>query len=130
MSTPRANGGQSSEDSHVFPCPGLKITRNAGISWTDSTGRVHDLAGVRMLTLDEVAADPLVADLGFATAPAVGELVRTGRLYPCFRKNARVIRVFACALADFRRRSLGVSAAAAIPLSGRHLAAARSQRVA
>lgn len=107
----------------VLECPGLKRPLNAPVSWEDSTSRVQDLADARLLTFDEVAADPLVADLGFATAFAVGELVRAGRLYPVFRKNSRVIRVFACGVADFRRRQITTP-------PQRHLMQTRAQRVA
>lgn len=114
----------SSTTPGVVACPGLTRPANAGASFKDAAGRVHDLATARTLTLDEAAADPRLADLGFATANAVGALVLQGRLYPVFRKNARVVRIFACALDDFRLRSLAPGAAP------RHLAELRATRVA
>lgn len=88
----------------VIACPGLEITPKAGVRWTDSVGTAHDLVEERIWSLEQVADEPLVAALGFATAFAVAELVRAGRLYPVFRKNSRVVRVFACAVPDFLRR--------------------------
>lgn len=107
----------------VVSCPGLKVTRNAGISWTDSTGTVHDLNGTRTLTIDEAADSHDLIDVGFGSYDAARELINSGRLYPVFRKNARVVRVFVCALPDFRRRQLGAK-----PIT--HLAAQRAERVA
>ncbi len=111
----------------VLDCRGLKRTRNAGISWTDSEGTVHDLtrsgSATRTLTLAEAGDAADLADVGFGTYEAARELYRSGRLYPVLRVNARVIRVFACALPDFRRRQLG-----AAPV--RHLVAQRAERVA
>lgn len=111
----------------VLECRGLKRTRNAGISWTDSEGTVHDLTrsgtATRTLTLAEVAAAADLVDVGFGTYEAARELYRSGRLYPVLRVNARVIRVFACALPDFRRRQIG-----AAPV--RHLVETRAARVA
>lgn len=104
----------------VQPCPGLKITTNAGITFTDSTARVHDLAEQRTFTFDEAAADARLRDIGFGSVDAVRELVRAGRLYPVFKKNARVLRVYDCGLTDFKARTL----------APRHLASQRAQRVA
>lgn len=123
MSSASSASSSSSESSGVVDCPGLKRPRNAVPSWTDSAGTVHDLAAARTLTLDEVAATPELVDVGFGSYDAVRELVTSGRLYPVFRKNSRVIRVFACGVADFRRRQLG-----AAPI--RHLAETRAARVA
>ncbi len=94
-----------SDELGIVACPGLTVPRNAGPTWKDSRGNVHDLDRETMLSCDEVAASPLVGGLGFSTVEAVRELIRTGRLYPVFRKNARVIRVYACALPDFRARA-------------------------
>jgi hypothetical protein len=127
MNKPAGNPSLENDAPGVLECPGLKRTRNAGVSWTDSTGTVHDLtlsaAATRTLTLDEAARAPELVDVGFGTYEATRELYRSGRLYPVLRVNARVIRVFACALPDFRRRQLG-----AAPI--RHLAAQRAERVA
>jgi hypothetical protein len=95
----------------IVACPGLKITANAGISWTDQARRVHDLVTTRMLTIAEVAAHPLMHDMGFGTADAVAELVRAKRIFPVWRKNARVVRVYECAIPDFRARCLAGTAA-------------------
>lgn len=111
-------------------CPGLKVTRNAGISWTDSAGTVHDLAQARTLTLAEAAAAPELVDVGFGSYEAVRALVTSGRIYPVFRKNSRVMRVFVCGLPDFRRRQIGVTPIAKIPVSGRALSAPRAVAVA
>jgi hypothetical protein len=91
-------------DGKILPCPGLKVTVNAGVSWMDSARRVHELASATLLTIEQVAADPRMSEMGFGTYAAAAELVRAGRLYPVFRKNARVVRVFACAIPDFRIR--------------------------
>lgn len=107
-------------DTGVQPCPGLKITTNAGVTFTDSTGRVHDLAEQRTLTFDEAAGDARLRDIGFGSVDAVRELVRAVRLYPIFRKNARVVRLYDCGLTDFKARTL----------APRHLAHQRAQRVA
>jgi hypothetical protein len=101
-------------------CPGLKITANAGVFFTDSLGRVHDLERDRVLRPKEAAADPR---LGGAPVSEVLRMVRGGTLYPVFKRNARVILIFDCALTDWRARLL-----AAQPL--RHLGATRAQRVA
>jgi len=97
----------------ILDCPGLKRPANAAPTWTDSVGTVHDLLDARLITYGEAAADPLLADLGFGTEEAIGALVATGRLYPVWRKNPRVIRVYRCALPDFRRRQLAPARTAA-----------------
>jgi hypothetical protein len=97
----------------ILECPGLQRPANSAPTWTDSTGRLHDLLTERLITYAEAAADPLLADLGFATEEAIGALVNTGRLYPAWRKNPRVIRIYRCGLADFRRRQLSLRPTAA-----------------
>jgi len=79
----------------IQPCPGLR----AGI-FTDSRGQRHDLALEPMLTPKEAAADPR---LGLSVRETL-QLMRTRRLYPVWRKNARVIRTYPCALADYCAR--------------------------
>lgn len=103
---------QKSANNKILPCPGLKITANAGVSWTDRERHVHDLITARMLTIEDVAASPVMAELGFGTVSAVSELMRSGRLYPVYRKNARVVRVFECGLRDFRARYIAGPVAA------------------
>lgn len=114
-----------SKKSPILDCPGLKRTRNAGVSWTDSAGHVHDLVRVPLLTYEQAAARADLGDIGFATPRAVAELVRSGRLYPAHRINCKLVRIFACALPDFRRRFV-VGGATAL----RHLAQTRAEKVA
>ena len=98
----------------LIPCPGLVLDVRRGTLWTDSAGTEHNLdtAGQSTLTAAEAAADARLSGLGFATEAAVRELIRAGRLYPVFRKNARVLRIFDLALTDFRRRALSTRRAA------------------
>jgi hypothetical protein len=86
------------------PCPGLKLSVNAGATFADVFGRVYDLEKEPLLSPEEAAADPRMA--GLYTPEGVVELLRAGRLYPYLRKNARVVRVFACALTDWRARQV------------------------
>jgi hypothetical protein len=83
-------------------CPGLK--RRPRTVWTDAARRRHDLTRARLLTIKEVSTAPVMAELGFTSADELYEMIRTRRLYPVFWKNARVVRVFECALPDFRAR--------------------------
>jgi hypothetical protein len=78
------------------PCPGL----SHGL-FLDATGRAHDLSQQATLTAKEASADPRLAGL---SPSAVLRLVRTGQLYPVFRHNARVIRIYPAALADWWAR--------------------------
>jgi len=87
-------------------CPGLHRSPSAPVTFTDSLGRIHDLTTCATLTYGEAAADGRLAHLGFGTTDAVSELVASGRLYPVFRKNARVVYLFDPALTDFRARAL------------------------
>ncbi|MFK5283389.1 hypothetical protein ACI3PL_27825, partial [Lacticaseibacillus paracasei] len=66
-------------------CPGLSRHPGKPVTFTDSRGRVHDLTETPTLTYKEAAADPRLLHLGFASDAAVGELVRSGRLYPVFK---------------------------------------------
>lgn len=77
----------------VQPCPGLRD----GI-FTDARGQRHDLARERRMRPKEAAADPRLQ--GYSVA-AIRALVRTGQLYPVFRRNARVVEVFACGIGDW-----------------------------
>ena len=92
----------------VQPCPGLSAD---GSHWTDARGALYDLTTAPTLTLDEACADPLLAGLGFATPGSIGAIVLQERLYPVFRLNDRVVRIFHCALQDFRFRQLRPRAA-------------------
>lgn len=104
----------------IVDCPGMKITRNAGISFTDHVGRVHDLEKQIKLGPKEAARDPRM--LG-STHIEILALIRRGELYPVFKRNDRVILIFDCALTDWQARQL-----VSQPL--RHLAQTRAEKVA
>jgi len=93
MNKKRAHG-------RILPCPGLKITTNAGVSFTDSLGRVHDLEREKVLRPKQAAATLQYHE------KTVLRLIRAGDLYPVFRRNARVILIFDCALTDWRARQI------------------------
>lgn len=98
----------------IVTCPGLNVHATGAVFFTDSAHAVHAMADPALVTLTaaEAAADPRLSGLGFATESAVRELIRSGRLYPVFRKNTRVLRIFDLALTDFRRRALTTRRAA------------------
>jgi len=63
----------------------------------DAAGQLHDLGTEKRLRPKEVAADTRVA----LTPEDVRGLIAAGELYPVFRRNARRIEVFACAIGDW-----------------------------
>lgn len=77
-------------------CPGLKRTAR-GAMFKDAAGQLHDLGTEKRLRPKEVAADTRVA----LTPEDVRGLIAAGELYPVFRRNARRIEVFACAIGDW-----------------------------
>lgn len=87
-------------------CPGLKITSNAGVSFTDSLSRVHDLEREPVLRPKQAAADPRMCGL---TVRDITRAIRQGRLYPVLRLNRKVILIFDCALTDWRTRTLAAA---------------------
>lgn len=93
-------------------CPGLKVTANSGISFTDSLGRVHDLEREATLRPKQAAADPRLCGL---SPDDVRAAVAAGELYPVIRRNARVILIFDCALTDWRARQLARRPLRAVP---------------
>lgn len=87
----------------ILPCPGLKVTANAGVSFTDCLKRVYDLEKQEMLRPKEAAADVRMCGM------PVGEIlreIRRGGIYPVLRRNRRVILLFDCALTDWKARQL------------------------
>lgn len=93
----------------VITCPGLSPT---GTTWTDSRGRSHDLEAALTLSPSEAAADSRLFGLGYSTADSVTALIRSGHLYPVFKKSSRTVRIFDPALTDFRARCMAARAAA------------------
>lgn len=87
----------------IIPCPGLKITTNAGISFTDSLKRVHDLEREKWFRPKQAASDER---LGGMSVPEVLRAIRDGDIYPVLRRNARVVLIFDCALTDWKARQL------------------------
>ena len=79
----------------IQPCTGLR----AG-TFTDCTGARHDLAKEKPISPKEAAADPRLPD----SPRTILHLVRTGQLYPVWRLNARVIRIYPAAIADYFAR--------------------------
>jgi hypothetical protein len=82
----------------ILPCPGLR-----GGLFTDSQGRRFDLAHELRKRPKEAAADQRLQ--GFSEK-AIRRLITAGQLYPVFRRNARVIEIFDCAIADWFARQL------------------------
>lgn len=80
---------------HPQPCRGLR----AGV-FTDSSGQRHDLAKEKPVSAKQASADARMPD----TPRAVLALVRAGQLYPVRKENARVIRIYPCAIADYWAR--------------------------
>lgn len=84
----------------AFPCipacPGLKRTAR-GAMFKDAAGTWHDLGTEKRLRPKEVSADTRVS----LTPADVRTLISSGEIYPVFRRNARRIEVFACAVADW-----------------------------
>ena len=77
------------------PCPGLR-----GSIFRDSLGRDHDLTREKPISSKEAARDPRMPD----SPRRVLELIRARRLYPVLRDNARVIRIYPSAIADYWAR--------------------------
>lgn len=76
----------------LLPCPGLV----AGV-FTDCRGRRHDLAKQSHVSAKEVAGT-----YGLPTSVRkVLALIRDGELYPAFRENQRVVRIYPCGVADY-----------------------------
>ena len=86
----------------IEQCPGLKITR-AGVLFTDSLGRVHDLEKSATMSPKEASADPRMCGM---PVDEILRQIRIGTFYPVLRRNARVILIFDCALTDWRARQL------------------------
>lgn len=111
----------------IQDCPGLKITANAGIFFTDCLQRVHDMEQQVWRTPIEAAGDVRLSYLGIRNRDNAAEylriLMRQGELYPIFKRNDRVLLIADCALADLQARHLQRR-----PL--RHLAQTRAQHVA
>jgi len=80
-------------------CPGLTIT-SAGIHFTDSLGRLHDLEHDKQMTPGEVALK-----LGRSSEWVLRQ-IRSRELYPVLYYNPRNVTVFACAVGDFICRKL------------------------
>lgn len=94
---------KKSADRKILPCPGLKVTTNAGVSFTDSLQRVHDLERDTWLRPKQAAADER---LGGMSVAEVLRAIRDEELYPVVRVNARVFLIFDCALTDWKARAL------------------------
>lgn len=99
MTTPTASPAMLG----IVSCPGLKVTANAGVFFTDSLGRVHDLERSRTVSPKEAAADSRLCG---APVAEVLRMIRAGELYPVMKRNERVILIFECALTDWRARQL------------------------
>jgi hypothetical protein len=91
------------ENGRIVPCPGLKITTNAGISFTDSLKRVYDLEREKTHRPKQAATDPRLVGM---TLAELRRHIGAGSLYPVLRINARVFLIFDCALTDWRARQL------------------------
>lgn len=87
----------------ILSCPGLKVTANAGVSFTDCLKRVYDLERQDMLRPKEAAGDARMCGMPVAE---IRRAIRRGELYPVLRRNRRVILLFDCALTDWRARQL------------------------
>lgn len=77
------------------PCPGLRAS-----NFRDSMGRNHDLTQEKPISAKDASRDPRLPD----TPRRVLGLVRAGQLYPVRRENARVIRIYPSAIADYWAR--------------------------
>lgn len=86
----------------IVSCPGLKITTNAGVSFTDCLKRVYDLEKEKTLRPKEAASD---ARMGGVSPTEILKLIRNRQLYPVLWRNRRVVLIFECALVDWRARA-------------------------
>lgn len=83
-------------------CPGLSVS-SSGVQWTDSLGRVHDLARADRLSVGEAALRLK------RSTKSVLRKIRRAELYPVVQHSARDIEVYVVALDDYlARKTRGV----------------------
>ena len=92
--------------SAIAPCPGLSVTR-AGITFTDSLGRKHDLRAPAQKPIPLKTAAAL-----FASGRSVVWLrreINAGHIYPVLKSSARLIEVYPAAIEDWHARKLSAA---------------------